>query len=99
MVLGFGKMFFEEPIDEFEHFQQFLICHPFGDRCHEFIVGKLLKIVYDRVFIRFPVRPISHQALVIFYKIVCMHDDHREMLNPNSKFQAKLANKFKQYKF
>jgi hypothetical protein len=72
MVFILGQMAFEEPIEKVEQLEHFLIRHPFGNQCHEPVVGKFLHIIYQRIFIGFPVRAISHQAPIIFDKMVRM---------------------------
>jgi hypothetical protein len=69
-------MIFEKTADQVKYLRQFLVRHSFDYRGHHPVFGKLLKIVLNCFFIRFPIGPVSHKTLVVLDKIMGMfsHD-------------------------
>jgi len=72
VVFRFRQVVFHNAVNQLKNFLEFRICHSFGDDGHELVVGKFLKIVDDRIFIGFAICAESHQAAVIFNKVVAV---------------------------
>jgi hypothetical protein len=58
-------MSFEEPGNRIEEIQYFLITQAGDDPGHQGIVGKFLKVDYQRFFVRFSVQPETDQTLIL----------------------------------
>jgi hypothetical protein len=64
------EMLFQEPVDQVEDFQKFILVEPGYESLQKFIIGEFLQIKNYGVFIGIPIGPDAHHAFVGLNKIV-----------------------------
>lgn len=83
MIFRFTQMFFQQTGNKIKNFFQFFITQTLDQTFHEHVIRKFLQIVNDRIFIGFPVKTESDQALIVIDKFMGMiwHGLPQKLLN------------------